>query len=86
MLALELIGEAVKNGASLNAACKCIGINERTYYRWKKNLAETGSIADSRPTAQRPEPAILISRKIFHFFGSPNANGFSKFCTKSDFG
>ena len=40
--AIALIDEAVSNGAKLNNACKILDLTERTYYRWKKQLKETG--------------------------------------------
>jgi|LSQX01.3.fsa_nt_gb putative transposase len=54
--AIELIEKAVQDGACLRLSCEVSEITERTYYRWKKLKAETGSYADLRPTAQRPEP------------------------------
>ena len=51
---LELINEAKANGASLSKACKEMGIDERTYFRWTKKLKLTGIIDDLRPTALRP--------------------------------
>ena len=59
--AIALIDEAVSNGAKLNNACKILDLTERTYYRWKKQLKETGSTADLRPTAKRPTPANKLS-------------------------
>ena len=37
MLAVELIEEAVTNGARLFKACEVLDISVRTYYRWKSN-------------------------------------------------
>ena len=34
--ALQLIDEAVSNGAKLSNACKILGLTERTYYLRKK--------------------------------------------------
>ena len=34
--AVELIDEAVSNGASCKKACERLGLTERTYYRWKR--------------------------------------------------
>jgi len=59
--AIALIDEAVSNGAKLNNACKILDLTERTYYRWKKRLKETGSTADLRPTAKRPTPANKLT-------------------------
>ena len=59
--AIALIDDAVSNGAKLNNACKILDLTEKTYYRWKKQLKETGSTADLRPTAKRPTPANKLS-------------------------
>jgi len=37
LLAVELIKEAVKDGARLLKACEVLDISVRTYYRWKSN-------------------------------------------------
>jgi hypothetical protein len=37
LLAVELIKEAVKDGARLFKACEVLDISVRTYYRWKSN-------------------------------------------------
>ena len=58
---LELINEAKANGASLSKACKEMGIDEQTYFRWIKKLKLTGIIDDLRPTALRPPPTNKIS-------------------------
>lgn len=59
--AIELINEAVICGARLMKACAEIGITERTYYRWTKQLKTLGTVEDLRPICQRPEPANKIS-------------------------
>ena len=59
--AIELIDEAVASGARLREACREIGIRERTYYRWMKNMKEYGSYEDRRPHAEHPEPANKLS-------------------------
>ncbi len=38
---LQLIDEAVSNGAKLSNACKILCLTERTYYRWKNILTLT---------------------------------------------
>ena len=58
---LELINEAKANGASLSKACKEMGIDERTYFRWTKKLKLTGIIDDLHLTALRPPHAIKLS-------------------------
>ena len=55
--AVMLIDEATSSGASLSKACKELGIDERTYYRWIRLKKESGSYDDLRPKAERPEPA-----------------------------
>lgn len=42
MLAVELLDEAVTNGARLFKACEVLDISVRTYYRWKSN--KTGDL------------------------------------------
>lgn len=59
--AVMLIDEAVSSGASLSKACKELGMDERTYYRWIRLKKETGSYEDLRPKAERPEPANKLS-------------------------
>lgn len=59
--AVMLIAEAVSSGASLSAACKEIGITERTYYRWRDLFKTYGSYEDRRPVAEHPEPANKLS-------------------------
>ena len=41
--AVELIDEAVSNGASCKKACERLGLTERTYYRWKRRKTKTDS-------------------------------------------
>lgn len=60
---MKLISEAVHSGARLKKACGEIGIDERTYYRWKRLKKETGSYEDRRLTAKRPEPANKLSQE-----------------------
>lgn len=59
--AVKLIKEAVSSGAHLERACNELGIKGRTFYRWERQARETGSYADSRPDAERPEPANKLS-------------------------
>ncbi len=61
--AIELIDAAVKCGAKLFEACKEIGITERTYYRWIKQLSTMGTIEDLRPIVKRPEPANKLTKQ-----------------------
>ena len=59
--ALELIDEAVANGASFDRAAELIGIDVRTYYRWKQKLRDTGSIEDLRPSIKHSVPINKLS-------------------------
>ena len=59
--AVELIEEAVQNGASLAAACRETGISERTYKRWKAQSVTENSHIDRRTTCERPVPANKLS-------------------------
>ena len=59
--AVMLISEAVSSGASLSRACKELGLDERTYYRWIRQKNKTGSYDDQRPKADRQAPANKFS-------------------------
>ncbi len=59
--AVKLINEAVESGSGLDPACEMLGISSRTYYNWKKNQKEYGSIEDRRPYAEHPEPKNKIT-------------------------
>ena len=41
--AIMLINEAVSSGSSLTKACKELGVDARTYYRWIHLKKETGA-------------------------------------------
>lgn len=60
--AVELIDDAVKNGARLFKACEKLGITERTYYRLVKQNNEVGTIEDLHPIVARPEPTNKLSK------------------------
>ena len=51
MEAIQLIDEAVRNGARLSKACERLGITERTYYRWQSLNKEHNSYDDRRAYA-----------------------------------
>jgi transposase InsO family protein len=57
--AVELIDEAVADGASMPRACEELQISLRTYQRWTSTQGEVK--ADARPQAERPEPANKLS-------------------------
>lgn len=62
--AVMLIDEAVASGASRAKACDRLGINERTYYRWKQRKSDTDSYGDGRPGADHSEPVNKIPDEI----------------------
>ncbi len=47
-LALDLIAEAVSNGARQSKACDVLDISERTIRRWKRQLDQSDCLADLR--------------------------------------
>ncbi|MGN8784970.1 helix-turn-helix domain-containing protein [Blautia sp. HCP3S3_D9] len=59
--AIMLINEAVSSGSSLTKACKELGVDARTYYRWIHLKKETGAYDDLRPKTERKEPANKLS-------------------------
>ena len=59
--AIQLVDEAVDHGARRRKACIELGINERTYFRWKARHGKTGAYEDGRPGATRPVPANKLS-------------------------
>ena len=54
--ALNLINEAVGNGATVEAACAKLHINKSTYYRWSNKMQKSGTLEDERISAQHPIP------------------------------
>ena len=60
VIAKELIEEAVNSGARRSAACKELGICDRTYRRWTA-VGEVKS--DARPTAERAPPANKLNEQ-----------------------
>jgi len=56
--ALELVEEAMAQGARQEKACELLGISARTYQRWTR---EGGIEHDCRPEASRPAPANRLS-------------------------
>ena len=59
--AVELIEEAVQSGATLDAACKEVGISSRTLNRWKKSAAVDGDYIDQRTTCERKPPSNKLT-------------------------
>ncbi|EED4923258.1 IS3 family transposase [Salmonella enterica subsp. arizonae] len=54
---MNMVQEAVKSGARLSEACRCVGLSERTLQRW--SLSED----DRRATTPRPVPANKLSEE-----------------------
>lgn len=71
-MAVKLIEEAVSSGAACAKACECLGITERTYYRWQKQKSSTGFCEDGRPSADHSNPPNRISDEFL-------ASSFSSF-------
>ncbi len=55
---IELIEEAMANGATQAKACEALGLSARTYQRWTR---EGGVETDGRPGAKRAAPANKLS-------------------------
>ena len=64
--AVELIDEAVSNGASCQKACERLGLTERTYYRWKRRKIKTASYEDGRPNADHSTPRNKLPTEARH--------------------
>ncbi|WP_330924439.1 transposase [Candidatus Sororendozoicomonas aggregata] len=56
--AVALIQQAQDAGARQSAACEILGLSERTYQRWKR---EVNVATDQRKTAERPAPANQLT-------------------------
>jgi putative transposase len=56
--AIALIDQAAAAGARRAQACAELGLDERTYRRWR---ARNGTPEDRRPTAPRPAPSNKLS-------------------------
>ena len=61
---LSLINEHISMGGRRTTACKILGINQSTYFRWKKEFEISGTTFDARFTAHHTEPAITFSWKF----------------------
>jgi hypothetical protein len=57
-MAIELIEEAKQSGAREIAACKELGISQRTLQRWR---SPSTPLEDQRPVAKRPTPKNKLS-------------------------
>ena len=63
-LALELIDEAISNGARQSKACAVLEISERTIRRWKRQQQHTDTLTDLRKqSAQNRVPANKLSEQ-----------------------
>jgi putative transposase len=60
VIIIELVEEAVANGASQKLACEEIGISERTLQRWCKDGAPK---EDQRPLVERTAPTNKLTEK-----------------------
>ena len=58
--AINLIKQAVKDGARQSKACEALGLSERTVQRWSR---EDAVQADNRKNASRPAPANKLSEE-----------------------
>lgn len=58
--AIQLIKEAITNGARESLACIEIGISQRTLQRWRSDLSP---LEDQRPLAVRPTPKNKLSKQ-----------------------
>ena len=58
---LSLINEHISMGGRRTTACKILGINQSTYFRWKKEFEISGTTFDARFTAHHPEPANKLT-------------------------
>lgn len=64
--AVELIDEAISNGASCQKACERLGLTERTYYRWKRRKIKSDSYEDGRPNADHSNPRNKLPTEARH--------------------
>ena len=64
--AVDLIDEAISNGASCQKACERLGLTERTYYRWKRRKIKTDSYEDGRPNADHSNPRNKLPTEAMH--------------------
>ena len=58
---ISLIDEHIALGGKRDTACKILGINQSTYFRWKNALKDTGTTEDLRFTAIHPTPANKLN-------------------------
>jgi putative transposase len=63
-LALDLIAEAISNGARQRKACEVLEIDERTIRRWREQLSKTHDLTDLRKqSAQSRTPANQLTEQ-----------------------
>ena len=60
--AIELINEAVKNGARLSQACRLLNITDRTYRNWKTK-GEDGGVDGRTTRVQHPANALSAEER-----------------------
>ena len=58
---IALIDESIANGCKRENACRILGIYQSTYFRWKKQLENTGQTFDLRPSASHSQPKNKLS-------------------------
>ena len=61
--AYELITEAVNNGASLPKACQCLGLTDRTFRNWRKQITEGKELKDGRQDRSNFKPRNALSEE-----------------------
>ena len=59
---VTMIESAVEAGARRQAACKQIGLSQRTLQRWKPK-GGSNIVVDQRPTAKHPTPHNALSEE-----------------------
>ena len=61
LLLISLIDENIAIGGNRETACRILGINQSTYFRWKQHLKTDGKTRDLRPQTAHPPPANKLS-------------------------
>ena len=61
LLLISLIDENIAIGGNRETACRILGINQSTYFRWKQHLKTEGKTRDLRTQTAHPPPANKLS-------------------------
>ena len=61
--AYELITEAVNDGASLPKACRCLGLTDRAFRNWRKQITEGKELKDGRQDRFNFKPRNALSEE-----------------------